>query len=77
MVVADDSLAQQLGDGLEHYILTLMSIANRVFSHPSLGSAVSISVVKVLYILWKILIRVLMKVHVDYINSSSPLLHAV
>ena len=47
MVVADASFAADHGDDLEHYILTLMAIANRVFSHPSLGSAISISVVKV------------------------------
>ena len=51
MVVADASFAAEHGDDLEHYILTLMAIANRVFSHPSLGSAISISVVKVLYFL--------------------------
>ena len=47
MVVADAGVLKRHGNDLEHYIMTLMSIANRVFSHPSLGSAVAISVVKV------------------------------
>ena len=47
LVVADRSMIDHHGDDLEHYILTIMMVANRVFSHPSLGNAVSISVVKV------------------------------
>eukprot|EP00059_Ciona_intestinalis_P001979 XP_002121984.1 A disintegrin and metalloproteinase with thrombospondin motifs 4 [Ciona intestinalis] len=48
LVVADASMVEEHGDDLEHYILTLMMVANRVFSHPSLGSAISISVVKIM-----------------------------
>lgn len=47
LVVADASMVREHGDDLEHYIMTVMMIANRVFSHPSLGSAVALSVVKV------------------------------
>lgn len=47
LVVADRSMAEHHGDDLEHYILTIMMVANRVFSHPSLGNAIKISVVKV------------------------------
>ena len=47
MVVADASMVRHHGDDLEHYILSIMMVANRVFSHPSLGSAIALSVVKV------------------------------
>uniref|UniRef100_H2ZNU0 Peptidase M12B domain-containing protein n=1 Tax=Ciona savignyi TaxID=51511 RepID=H2ZNU0_CIOSA len=47
MVVADAGMVREHGTDLEHYILTLMMVANRVFAHPSLGSAISISVVKI------------------------------
>ena len=47
MIVADSSMVQEHGANLEHYILSVMMLANKVFSHPSLGSAISLSVVKV------------------------------
>ncbi|CAK8693253.1 unnamed protein product [Clavelina lepadiformis] len=50
MVVADATMVRDHGDDLEHYILSIMMVANRVFSHPSLGSAVAISVVKIMII---------------------------
>ena len=51
MIVADTSMLQHHGDDLEHYILSIMMIANRVFTHPSLGSAIAISVVKVSFLI--------------------------
>ncbi|XP_039254069.2 A disintegrin and metalloproteinase with thrombospondin motifs 4-like [Styela clava] len=48
MVVADKAMSDHHGDDLEHYILTIMMVANRVFAHPSLGNAVTISVVKIM-----------------------------
>lgn len=47
LVVADATMLREHGDDLEHYILSIMMVANRVFSHPSLGSAIALSVVKV------------------------------
>ncbi len=47
MVVADKSLYDKYENDLEHYILTIMSGANRIFSHPSLGMVISIIVTKV------------------------------
>ena len=47
LVVADASMLRHHDDDLEHYILSIMMVANSVFSHPSLGSAIAISVVKV------------------------------
>ena len=49
MIVADASMLRHHGDDLEHYILSIMMVANRVFSHPSLGSAISLSVIKVIF----------------------------
>lgn len=47
MIVADKSMADHHGSDLEHYILTVAMVANQVFSHGSLGNAVSLSVVRV------------------------------
>jgi len=47
MVVADSSMVEEHGANLEHYILSVMMLGNKVFSHPSLGSAISLNVVKV------------------------------
>ena len=47
MVVADQTMVEKYGSDLEHYLLTIMGGANRIFSHPSLGLIVSLSVTKV------------------------------
>jgi len=47
MVVADQTMVEKYGSDLEHYLLTIMGGANRIFSHPSLGLIVSLSVTKI------------------------------
>ena len=47
MIVADASMVKEHGSDLEHYILSIMMLANRAYSHPSLGSAIKLTVVKV------------------------------
>ena len=47
MVVADKSMYNAYESDLEHYILTLMSGANRLLRHPSLGLVISVIVTKV------------------------------
>ncbi|XP_071757097.1 A disintegrin and metalloproteinase with thrombospondin motifs 15-like [Centroberyx gerrardi] len=46
LVVADESMAQFHGDDLKHYLLTLMSVAARLYKHPSILNSISIVVVK-------------------------------
>ncbi|XP_069692936.1 A disintegrin and metalloproteinase with thrombospondin motifs 9 isoform X2 [Periplaneta americana] len=48
MVVADKKMAEYHGDGLYHYILTLMSIVAQIYKDASVGNPVSVAVVKVL-----------------------------
>lgn len=50
LVVADESMAQFHGDDLKHYILTLMSVAARLYKHPSILNSISIVVVKIVII---------------------------
>lgn len=50
LVVADESMAQFHGDDLKHYLLTLMSVAARLYKHPSILNAISITVVKIVII---------------------------
>ena len=50
LVVADESMALFHGDDLKHYILTLMSVAARLYKHPSILNSISIVVVKILII---------------------------
>ncbi len=47
LVVADESMAQFHGDDLKHYILTLMSVAARLYKHPSILNSISVVVVKI------------------------------
>ncbi|XP_021942185.1 A disintegrin and metalloproteinase with thrombospondin motifs 20-like isoform X2 [Zootermopsis nevadensis] len=47
MVVADKKMAEYHGDGLYHYILTLMSIVAQIYKDASVGNPVSVAVVKV------------------------------
>lgn len=50
MVVADESMAQFHGDDLKHYLLTLMSVAARLYKHPSILNSINIVVVKIVII---------------------------
>lgn len=45
LVVADESMAKFHGDGLKHYVLTLMSVAARLYKHPSILNSINIVVV--------------------------------
>lgn len=45
MVVADQSMAAFHGVDLEHYLLTLMSVAARLYKHPSILNSINIVVV--------------------------------
>ncbi|KAJ9583135.1 hypothetical protein L9F63_022514, partial [Diploptera punctata] len=48
MVVADRKMAEYHGDGLYHYILTLMSIVAQIYKDATVGNPISVAVVKVL-----------------------------
>uniref|UniRef100_A0A8C4N9N0 ADAM metallopeptidase with thrombospondin type 1 motif, 15a n=1 Tax=Eptatretus burgeri TaxID=7764 RepID=A0A8C4N9N0_EPTBU len=48
LVVADESMVRHHGNDLEHYLLTLMGIAARLYRHPSLQNAVRLVVVRLL-----------------------------
>lgn len=50
LVAADESMAQFHGDDLKHYLLTLMSVAARLYKHPSILNSISIVVVKIVII---------------------------
>lgn len=50
LVVADESMAQFHGSDLKHYLLTLMSVAARLYKHPSILNSISIVVVKIVII---------------------------
>uniref|UniRef100_A0A8C6L7E8 ADAM metallopeptidase with thrombospondin type 1 motif 15 n=1 Tax=Nothobranchius furzeri TaxID=105023 RepID=A0A8C6L7E8_NOTFU len=45
LVVADESMARFHGDDLKHYLLTLMSVAARLYKHPSILNSINIVVV--------------------------------
>lgn len=45
LVVADESMAKFHGDDLKHYLLTLMSVAARLYKHPSIMNSINIVVV--------------------------------
>ncbi|XP_028837007.1 A disintegrin and metalloproteinase with thrombospondin motifs 5 [Denticeps clupeoides] len=47
LLVADDSMARKYGEGLRHYLLTLASIASRLYGHASIENPVRLAVVKV------------------------------
>nr|6YJM_A Chain A, A disintegrin and metalloproteinase with thrombospondin motifs 5 [Homo sapiens]6YJM_B Chain B, A disintegrin and metalloproteinase with thrombospondin motifs 5 [Homo sapiens] len=47
LLVADASMARKYGRGLQHYLLTLASIANRLYSHASIENHIRLAVVKV------------------------------
>ncbi|XP_007260554.3 A disintegrin and metalloproteinase with thrombospondin motifs 15a [Astyanax mexicanus] len=50
LVVADESMADFHGEDLKHYVLTLMSVAARLYKHPSILNPINIAVVKFLVI---------------------------
>uniref|UniRef100_A0A8B9FH90 ADAM metallopeptidase with thrombospondin type 1 motif 15 n=1 Tax=Amazona collaria TaxID=241587 RepID=A0A8B9FH90_9PSIT len=50
LVVADESMVKFHGDDLQHYLLTLMATAARLYKHPSIRNPIQISVVKFLLI---------------------------
>lgn len=50
MLVADQSMAEFHGTELKHYLLTLFSVAARLYKHPSIRNSVSLVVVKILVI---------------------------
>lgn len=45
LVVADESMAKFHGDDLKHYLLTLMSVAARLYKHPSILNSINLVVV--------------------------------
>lgn len=47
LLVADASMVRKYGKGLQHYLLTLASIASRLYAHASLENHVRLAVVKV------------------------------
>ncbi|XP_007430227.1 A disintegrin and metalloproteinase with thrombospondin motifs 1 [Python bivittatus] len=50
LLVADQSMAEFHGNGLKHYLLTLLSVASRIYKHPSIRNPVSLVVVKIIVI---------------------------
>lgn len=50
LVVADESMARFHGDDLKHYLLTLMSVAARLYKHASIMNFINIAVVKIVII---------------------------
>lgn len=47
LLVADDSMAKKYGKGLHHYLLTLATIASRLYGHASIENHIRLTVVKV------------------------------
>lgn len=45
LLVADESMAAFHGDDLKHYVLTLMSVAARLYKHPSILNSINLVVV--------------------------------
>ncbi|XP_006642324.3 A disintegrin and metalloproteinase with thrombospondin motifs 15 [Lepisosteus oculatus] len=50
LIVADESMVKFHGDDLKHYLLTLMSVAARLYKHPSILNSINIAVVKFMVI---------------------------
>ncbi|XP_075398510.1 A disintegrin and metalloproteinase with thrombospondin motifs 1 [Tenrec ecaudatus] len=53
MLVADQTMAEFHGKDLKHYLLTLFSVASRLYKHPSIRNSISLVVVKILVIYQK------------------------
>lgn len=47
LLVADDSMAKKYGKDLHHYLLTLASVASKLYGHASIENPIRLSVVKV------------------------------
>ncbi|XP_054831006.1 A disintegrin and metalloproteinase with thrombospondin motifs 5 [Eublepharis macularius] len=47
LLVADDSMVKKYGRGLHHYLLTLATIASRLYGHASIENHIRLTVVKV------------------------------
>ncbi|CAM5076747.1 unnamed protein product [Natator depressus] len=47
LLVADGSMAKKYGKGLQHYLLTLATIASRLYGHASIENPIRLAVVKV------------------------------
>ncbi|KAJ6662456.1 hypothetical protein lerEdw1_011869 [Lerista edwardsae] len=50
LLVADQTMAEFHGSGLKHYLLTLMSVAAKLYKHPSIQNSISLVVVKIMVI---------------------------
>ncbi|OXB56682.1 hypothetical protein ASZ78_013063 [Callipepla squamata] len=50
MLVADQSMVEFHGSGLKHYLLTLLSVAAKLYKHPSIRNSISLVVVKIMVI---------------------------
>lgn len=50
LVVADESMAKFHGDDLKHYVLTLMSVAAKLYKHPTILNSINVVVVKFMVI---------------------------
>lgn len=50
LLVADESMSKKYGKDLHHYLLTLASIASRLYSHPSIENHIRLAVVKVVMV---------------------------
>lgn len=50
LLAADESMVNFHGDDLKHYLLTLMSVAAKLYRHPSILNSISITVVKIVII---------------------------
>ncbi|XP_032888273.1 A disintegrin and metalloproteinase with thrombospondin motifs 1 isoform X1 [Amblyraja radiata] len=50
LLVADRSMADFHGSGLQHYLLTLMSVSARLYQHASIKNSINLVVVKVLVV---------------------------
>eukprot|EP00062_Callorhinchus_milii_P017808 gi/632970604/ref/XP_007901744.1/ PREDICTED: A disintegrin and metalloproteinase with thrombospondin motifs 1 [Callorhinchus milii] len=50
LLVADQSMAEFHGSDLKHYLLTLMSVAAKLYKHPSIQNPINLVVVKILVI---------------------------
>ncbi|XP_051967516.1 A disintegrin and metalloproteinase with thrombospondin motifs 15-like [Xyrauchen texanus] len=50
LVVADESMTKFHGDDLKHYVLTLMSVAAKLYKHPTILNSINIMVVKFMVI---------------------------
>uniref|UniRef100_A0A6J0TCL9 A disintegrin and metalloproteinase with thrombospondin motifs 1 n=1 Tax=Pogona vitticeps TaxID=103695 RepID=A0A6J0TCL9_9SAUR len=50
LLVADQSMAEFHGSGLKHYLLTLLSVAAKLYKHPSIQNSISLVVVKIMVI---------------------------